>query len=114
MEHAVTTPARMPQHLEALQRANRVRIARAELKRSVRRGELTAAEVIRQRPWEAETMTVGELLQTQPRWGRKRASRFLMRISVGENRTLVRLTARQQDLIASALEPRIDAELAAA
>ena len=35
-----------PQHMRALQRANEVRLARAELKRRVTEGETTAATVI--------------------------------------------------------------------
>ena len=35
-----------PQHLKALERANRVRLARAALKRKVAAGERSAAEVI--------------------------------------------------------------------
>src|SRR6185437_8212157 len=44
MEAVATAPA--PQHMRALQQANRVRLARAELKRQVAQGELTAAEVV--------------------------------------------------------------------
>ena len=40
--------------MQALARANEVRLARAELKRRVAEGEITAAEVILECPWEAE------------------------------------------------------------
>ncbi len=39
-----------PQHLQALERANRVRLARAELKRRIADGEITAAEVLLSTP----------------------------------------------------------------
>ena len=45
-----------PQHMRALARANKVRLARAELKRQVAEGELSVADVILGCPWEAETM----------------------------------------------------------
>ena len=58
-----------PQHLKALEYANRVRLARAELKRLVATGEMSAAEVIEACPWQAETMSVSDLLMSQRRWG---------------------------------------------
>ena len=36
--------------MQALARANRVRLARAELKRSIARGDIEAAEVVRDAP----------------------------------------------------------------
>ena len=63
MEAASTlTPAAMPQHMQALAHANEVRLARAALKRSVASGEVDAADIVRECPWQVETMTVGELL----------------------------------------------------
>lgn len=105
MEAASTlAPAAMPQHMEALAHANRVRLARAALKRAVAGGDLDAAAIVRERPWEAETMTVGELLRAQRRWGRTRARRFATSLSLNENRELGRLTERQRAIVASKLE----------
>ena len=64
--------------MQALARANRVRLARAELKRSIARGDVDAAEVVRDCPWETESMTLAELLTSQRRWGRTRARKFLL------------------------------------
>ncbi len=61
------SPGRGPQHMQALERANAVRLARAELKRRVAIGEITAAAVILGAPWEAESMTVSDLLTSQRR-----------------------------------------------
>lgn len=105
MEAASTAaPAAIPQHIEALERANRVRLARAALKRAVRGGQLDAHEVVRSCPWEAETMSVSELLRSQSRWGRTRSRKFLLPLAVSENRQLGRLTVRQREMLASALE----------
>src|SRR4051794_13484326 len=65
---ASATTAGDPQHLRALQRANEVRLARAELKRCVADGELTAADVVLESPWQAESMTLADLLMSQRRW----------------------------------------------
>jgi hypothetical protein len=107
MEAASTlAPAAMPQHMEALAHANRVRLARASLKRAVGSDQVEAAAVVRDCPWEAESMTVGELLRSQRRWGRTRARKFLFSIALNENRELGRLTERQRLLLARELDAR--------
>ncbi|MQA76014.1 MAG: hypothetical protein GEU88_17050 [Solirubrobacterales bacterium] len=105
---AVSTlaPAAMPQHMQALAHANRVRLARASIKRDVAAGTVDAAEIIRDCPWEVESMTVGELLRSQRRWGRTRARKFLFALALNENRELGRLTERQRGMLATQLESR--------
>ena len=105
---AVSTlaPAAMPQHMRALAHANRVRLARASIKREVAEGDLDVAEIIRDCPWEVETMTVGELLRSQRRWGRTRARKFLFSLALNENRELGRLTERQRGMLAGHLESK--------
>ena len=44
-----------PQHMLALQRANRVRLARAALKRKIAAGDVDPAEVVLSCPWEVES-----------------------------------------------------------
>ena len=100
------TAARTPQHMQALARANRVRLARAELKRSVGRGEVDVAEVIRDCPWETESMTLAELLTSQRRWGRTRARKFLIGLSLSENKRIGTLTERQRALLSNELSAR--------
>ena len=102
-----------PQHLKALERANRVRLARAALKRQVASGERSAAEVIMTNPWEAESMSVSELLMSQRRWGRTRCRRILLSIGLPENKQIGTMTARQRAALAAVLsakagEPRTE------
>jgi hypothetical protein len=92
--------------MQALAHANRVRLARASLKRSVAAGEVGAAEIVRTCPWEAESMSVGELLRSQRRWGRTRARKFLFSMALNENRELGRLTVRQRNELAALLETK--------
>ena len=112
MEGATTAPGRssaspeVPQHLRALEKANEVRLARAELKRAITRGEMEASEVIRGCPREVTSMSVAELLMSQRRWGRTRARKFLMPLRIGENKELGALTERQRRLIAFELAKR--------
>ncbi len=95
-----------PQHMQALARANRVRLARAELKRSIARGEVEAAEVVRECPWETESMTLAELLTSQRRWGRTRARKFLLGLALSENKRIGTLTSRQRALVSTELASR--------
>ncbi|HVS29136.1 MAG TPA: hypothetical protein VHE14_06265 [Solirubrobacteraceae bacterium] len=90
------TQVASPQHLRALERANRVRLARAELKRRIAAGGLAAADVILSLPWEAEGMEVSELLLSQRRWGAARCRKLLSAIPITENKTLGSMTERQR------------------
>ncbi len=96
MHHATATVAPAPQHMQALQRANQVRLARAELKRSVAEGRRTVRSIILDCPWEAASMTISELLLSQRRWGATRCSRFLAHNAIKETKTVGSLTDRQR------------------
>ena len=100
-------PQQSPQHMQALEHANRVRLARAELKREIARGDTAAADVIRECPWETESMTLAELLTSQRRWGRTRARKFLLALAMSENKRLGTLTDRQRLLLSNELEAKI-------
>lgn len=102
---ASATMAPGPQHLQALQRANEVRLARADLKRRVAEGELTVAEVILASPWEAESMAIADLLMSQRRWGRTRCRRFLAQVPLSETKRIGSLTERQRRAVAAQLAP---------
>ena len=93
-----------PQHLQALQRANRVRLARAELKRRIADGEVTAAEVILTSPWEASSMAIGDVLMSQRRWGGTRCRKFLAMFRITETKTIGSLTERQRHALAAQLD----------
>jgi hypothetical protein len=103
---SAAAPVTTPQHMRALAHANQVRLARAALKREIASGDAAAAEVVRECPWEVGTMTVGELLRSQRRWGRARARKFLFSLAMNENRELGRLTERQRTVLASELEAK--------
>src|SRR3954471_6344029 len=92
-----------PQHLRALEHANRVRLARAELKRRVAGGDLEVADVVLQCPWEAQSMEVSELLMSQKRWGRERCRRLLLALGIPENKQMGTLTERQRAALAAML-----------
>jgi hypothetical protein len=91
------------QYMRALERANAVRIARAELKRKVALGTLPAAEVILDCPWEAASMAVGDLLMSQRRWGQTRCRKLLGQIQMSERKTIGSMTERQRRTLAALL-----------
>ena len=97
---AASTVVSAPQHMQALAHANRVRLARASLKRAIGSNQMDVTEVVRGCPWEVETMTIGELLRSQRRWGRTRVRKFLSSLALNENRELGRLTERQRTVLA--------------
>src|SRR5581483_11827423 len=92
-----------PQYMRALERANEVRLARAELKRRVASGELDVAEVILDCPWQAESMAVADLLMSQRRWGQTRCRKFLAQIPMSEKKPIGSLTDRQRTALAAML-----------
>jgi hypothetical protein len=93
------------QRMQALERANQVRTARAALKREVTSGQRDAAEVISQCPSEAQTMPIFELLAAQRRWGSARTRRFLSAYRVNERKGIGTLTERQVKMLVGALAP---------
>jgi hypothetical protein len=95
-----------PQHIQALRLANRVRLARAALKRAVESGDRSVAEVIVTCPWEAETMSIADLLLSQRRWGRTRCRKFLNAVPMHENKPLGSLTVRQRLALAGRLDTK--------
>ncbi len=103
METATATPE-PPQRLRALERANEVRLARADLKRRIAEKQITAAEVILRCPGEASSWAVADLLLSQRRWGRSRCRKFLGRNHISEVKTIGALTKRQRWMLAEQLE----------
>src|ERR1700754_2361091 len=117
MGNFATVDADQEQHLRALEYANRVRLARARMKRRVAAGELSAAEVILSCPWQAHSMSISDLLMSQKRWGRARCRRLLVSLGVPENKQVGTLTERQRLALAAVLAaktapagPTVDAQ----
>lgn len=99
----IATMSREPQRLKALERANEIRLARAELKRRIASGYVSVAEIILDPPCEASSWAIGELLISQRRWGATRCRKFLVRNQISETKQLRALTQRQRRLLADAL-----------
>jgi hypothetical protein len=100
---ATVSAGQEEQHLRALEYANRVRLARARMKRKIAAGELSATEVVLNCPWEAHSMSISDLLMSQKRWGRTRCRRLLVSLGVPENKQVGTLTERQRLALAAVL-----------
>jgi hypothetical protein len=100
------TAVAAPQHLRALEHANRIRLARADLKRKVGAGRVSAAELISEPPPELGSMSISELLMSQRRWGRARCRRLLVSLGVQENKRIGTLTERQRSAVCALLSAR--------
>jgi hypothetical protein len=94
------------QCMQALARANQVRLARAALKREIGAGRRSVIDTVVERPWEVESMTLSELLRSQRRWGRARARKLLTSIGLSEGKRLGTLTERQVGILVRALQAK--------
>jgi hypothetical protein len=95
------------QCMEALARANKVRLARAALKRDVSAGRRSITDVIMDSPWEVESMCLSELLCAQSRWGRARSRKLLSSTALSEGKRVGSLTERQRRILVAALEAKL-------
>ena len=91
------------QRLRALERANQIRCARATLKQRLHAGEVAAAEVVLRGSHDTDTMTVTDLLSSQPGWGPIRGAKVLRSLSLSAQKTLGSLSERQRLTLAAVL-----------
>jgi hypothetical protein len=103
MNATATVAPAGPQYMRALERANKVRLARADLKRRIATDDIDVAEVILECPWEAQSMAVADLLMSQRRWGQTRCRKFLAQIPMSEKKTVGSMTERQRRTLAAML-----------
>lgn len=104
----MSTSVMRRQHLNALARANEIRLARATLKHRIARGEIPVTDVILNPPAEAETWPIMDVLQSQRGWGRERSFRLLRRAGVHEGKAVGVLTERQRVKLATFLGYRVN------
>jgi hypothetical protein len=91
------------QRLRALQLANDVRRSRADLKRHIAAGDLSAADCLLAPPAAAWGCAVREILLSQRGWGRVKCTRFLAKNDIPEQKTIRDLTERQRLQLAAEL-----------
>ena len=90
------------QRISALERANEIRLGRANAKRQIKAGGLTVEQAM---GFECcRNMPVYQLLTAQKAWGAKRALGVLTPLGIGARKAVGELTSRQRGLVAGACE----------
>jgi hypothetical protein len=76
--------------MEALQRANEIRVQRAELKRRLKDGSVSIRDILEEPPAYVLTAKVYDMLVAVPKLGRVKASRFLNQCRISQSKTVDR------------------------
>lgn len=101
------TPVRSPsQRMDALRRANEVRVRRAQLKKELKNGDIQIVEILNNPPEYVSTAKVLDILLAVPKFGRVKASNLLTRCRISQAKTLGGLSDRQRSELVGFLEKR--------
>src|SRR4029453_1341996 len=84
----VQAPLRsLDQRMEALRRANEIRVKRARLKKDLKAGSAKIETILRNPPEYVETAKVFDILMAVPKFGRVKAARFLNQCRIRQSKT---------------------------
>jgi S13-like protein len=93
----VQAPLRsLDQRMEALRRANEIRVKRAKLKKDLKAGSAQIETILRNPPEYVETAKVFDILMAVPKFGRVKAARFLNQCRISQSKTVGGLSDRQR------------------
>jgi hypothetical protein len=91
----------LDQRMEALKRANDIRVKRAQLKKDLKEGRAQIVLILRNPPEYVSTAKVFDMLLAVPKFGRVKAARFLNQCRISQSKTVGGLSDRQRaELIA--------------
>ena len=98
---AAKTPTHAPersldQRMDALRRANDVRVRRAQLKKDLKDGRVRIQTILGDPPEYVETAKVIDILMAVPKFGRVKAARFLQTCRISQSKTVGGLSERQR------------------
>jgi hypothetical protein len=82
--------------MDALKRANDVRVKRAQLKKDLKDGKVRIEQILGKPPEYVETAKVLDILMAVPKFGRVKARRFLGACRISESKTVGGLSERQR------------------
>jgi hypothetical protein len=82
--------------MDALRRANEIRVRRSQLKKDLKDGRVQVEEVLRRPPDFVETAKVFDILMAVPKFGRVKAARFLNQCRISQSKTVGGLSERQR------------------
>ena len=86
----------LDQRMDALKRANDVRVKRAKLKKDLKDGKVRIEQILGNPPAYVETAKVVDILMAVPKFGRVKASRFLTVCKISQSKTVGGLSERQR------------------
>ncbi len=86
----------LDQRMEALKRANDIRVRRAQLKRDLKDGRASIERVLLAPPEYVETAKVLDMLMAVPKFGRVKAGRLLSQCRISQSKTVGGLSERQR------------------
>ncbi|MBA3366754.1 MAG: hypothetical protein H0U03_13395 [Actinobacteria bacterium] len=97
----VKTQAQAPersldQRMEALKRANDIRVRRAKMKKDLKEGQIQIDEILNDPPEYVSTAKVFDILMAVPKFGRVKAARFLNQCRISQAKTVGGLSERQR------------------
>jgi hypothetical protein len=93
----VQAPVRsLAQRMDALRRANEIRVRRAQLKKDLKAGSAQIEDILRRPPEYVETAKVFDMLMAVPKFGRVKAARFLNQCRISQSKTVGGLSDRQR------------------
>jgi hypothetical protein len=93
----VQAPVRsLDQRMEALKRANDIRVKRAQLKKDLKAGTVSIEQILAAPPEYVSTAKVFDMLMAVPKFGRVKASRFLTLCRISQAKTVGGLSDRQR------------------
>ena len=86
----------LDQRMDALRRANDVRVRRAQLKKDLKDGRVRIQTILNAPPEYVETAKVIDILMAVPKFGRVKAARFLNTCRISQSKTVGGLSDRQR------------------
>jgi uncharacterized FAD-dependent dehydrogenase len=95
-KHATAPERSLNQRMDALNRANEIRTARAQLKRDLKAGRAAIHELLTEPPTYVETAKVFDLLLAVPKYGRVKANKVLTQCRISPSKTIGGLSQRQR------------------
>ena len=86
----------LDQRMEALKRANDIRVRRAQLKKDLKDGRIQIEEILNAPPEYVSTAKVFDMLMAVPKFGRVKAARLLNHCRISQSKTVGGLSERQR------------------
>ena len=89
--------------MDALARANQIRIERAQLKRDLKSGRRSIHSLLLEPPEYVETAKVFDMLLAVPKYGRVKVNKILSHCRIAPSKTIGGLSERQRSELISLL-----------